>query len=849
MKEADLRQYIPFNDNWKFTDNYSEEIHTDFFDDKDLEVVRIPHTAKVTGFHYFDESVYQKVCGYRKCFKADPSWKGSRIIIHFEAVAHVSEVYINNIYICSHGSGYTAFEADITDHIRYDKDNVLSLRVSGTEKDNVPPFGHVVDYMTYTGIYRPVSLQIVPDNYIKDIFVRGIIPGGYVYNDREPSANKTEAKIKASITLLQEDKSLNVRLRLRRFTEAGLAGDSNIPAGARSAFDIESDNLKADMYREETLLGTAQIDDVVKAISHRTLPVSLWDSLYPAMYVLRVELIRGTEVIDEKEVRFGFRKMLFKHDGFYLNGRKFRIRGLNRHQSYAYAGYAMPRSMQVMDANILRNELSLNAVRTSHYPQSHDFIGRCDELGLLVFMEFPGWQHIGDSQWKDQALVNLKEMITQYRNHTSIMLWGVRINESVDDDDFYKKTNEVAHNLDDSRQTGGVRAKDHSHLFEDVYTYNDFSHDGKRPGCAPRKRITDDDKHAYLITEYNGHMFPTKSFDTEKRRAEHAIRHANVIDKVASYSDIAGSFGWCMFDYNTHKDFGSGDRICYHGVMDMFRNPKLAAAVYESQSDEHPVLEISSSMDIGEHDECIRGDVWMITNADSVRFYKNDIFIHEYKKADSPYKNMLHGPLLIDDYIGDQIRENESLPKRQCDDIKYLMNRAARFGMGGIGLKGALKAGKLVTIKHMTFEDATKLYNKYIGDWGGKSTEFRFEAVKDGKVVKTVIKSPSKELRLDIKIDHTDLKEAETYDVAAVRIRAVDQNGNVAPFACEPVMFKTCGPIEIYGPSLASLQGGLGGCYIKTTGKNGKASLTIQTEFDTRTVEFEVSSLMNEKVN
>lgn len=96
-------------------------------------------------------------------------------------------------------------------------------------------------------------------------------------------------------------------------------------------------------------------------------------------------------------------------------------------------------------------------------------------------------------------------------------------------------------------------------------------------------------------------MFPTKPFDDEEHRTEHAIRHANVLNAVAQEPDIAGSFGWCMFDYNTHKDFGSGDRICYHGVMDMFRNPKLAAAVYSSQQEDTPVLELSSSMDIGEH--------------------------------------------------------------------------------------------------------------------------------------------------------------------------------------------------------------------------------------------------------
>ena len=127
-------------------------------------------------------------------------------------------------------------------------------------------------------------------------------------------------------------------------------------------------------------------------------------------------------------------------------------------------------------------------------------------------------------------------------------------------------------------------------------------------------------------------MYPTKAFDWEEHRVEHALRHVRVLDAAAAEGDIAGSFGWCMFDYNTHKDFGSGDRICYHGVMDMFRNPKLAAKVYECQQEEHTVLELSSSMDIGEHPGCNRGETYIFTNADSVRMYKNDHFIKEYKE-------------------------------------------------------------------------------------------------------------------------------------------------------------------------------------------------------------------------
>lgn len=163
----------------------------------------------------------------------------------------------------------------------------------------------------------------------------------------------------------------------------------------------------------------------------------------------------------------------------------------------------------------------------------------CDRLGLLVFTEMPGWQHIGGQAWQDQAVENIKDMIVQYRNHPSIILWGVRINESQDNDAFYERTNATAHALDDTRQTGGVRAMKKSHLLEDVYTYNDFVHSGANAGCEPKEKVTSDVEKPYLITEYNGHMYPTKMFDWEEHRREHMIRHANVLDTVAGQEDIA----------------------------------------------------------------------------------------------------------------------------------------------------------------------------------------------------------------------------------------------------------------------------------------------------------------------
>src|SRR5699024_7271929 len=134
--------------------------------------------------------------------------------------------------------------------------------------------------------------------------------------------------------------------------------------------------------------------------------------------------------------------------------------------------------------------------------------------------------------------------------------------------------------------------------------------------------------------------------DCEAKRLEHALRHARVVSDAARQPGIAGSFGWCMFDYNTHRDFGSGDRICYHGVMDMFRNPKLAAAVYASQQEEKPVLEISSFMDIGEYPAGDLGTVGVFTNADRVDVYRNEMSAGSFAPA-KEYGGLAHPPVLI----------------------------------------------------------------------------------------------------------------------------------------------------------------------------------------------------------
>ena len=789
------------NDDWLFTEQFEDSLAAPEYPENTLQPIRLPHTCKETPFHYFDESLYQMVSGYRRHLLIPKDWQGKRILLTFEGAAHDSTVFCNGKKVGEHHCGYTAFTVDLTDNVLYGQDNLLCVRLDSRENLNVPPFGYVIDYMTYGGIYRDVRLEVKENVSLSDIFVHTAI---------DFRSSPVTAQITSEITLTESDENVTIR-------------QYYMPKSTATA--QESWRLLC----EQTVSTDVSCDKEFSLTATITAPL-LWDTEEANLYILKTQLYQDNTLLDETETTFGIREAVFKKDGFYLNGKKLMIRGLNRHQSYPYVGYAMPESMQRLDADFLKKELGLNAVRTSHYPQSHYFLERCDELGLLVFTEFPGWQHIGDDAWKAQAVANAEDMIRQYRNHPSIILWGIRINESPDDDAFYEKTNAVAHKLDPSRPTGGVRAMKKSHLLEDVYTYNDFLHDGEMPGCDPKKKVTSDMEKPYLISEYNGHMYPTKAFDNEERRSEHAIRHANVLDAVAGQSDIAGSFGWCMFDYNTHKDFGSGDRICYHGVMDMFRNPKLAANIYACEQEQTPVLEITSSMDIGEHPGCNRGNIYILSNADSVKMYKNDRFIKEYLPGMSPYKHLKHGPILIDDFIGDSLAQNERFRPKHAKEITDAMNLVARGSLNHIPKRLYLTALKLLLIYHIDFAEVTRLYTKYIGDWGGTATIYRFDAIKDGKVVKSVTKEPVREIRLEAEADHTILTEQHSYDVALVRIRAVDDHGNVLPFYQEPVRLIAEGDISIIGPDTIALQGGMGGTYVKSTGRSGRGALLLQSQ-------------------
>lgn len=782
-----MRREIPLNFDWEYRPDFREEFLKAEQPGDGFAKVEIPHANRVLPYNDFDDRDYQFVSSYRRLLQVPETEAGSRVFLRFEGVMTVAEVYLDGELLCVHEGGFTPFEVEITSRVAGGGEHRLFVKVDSREIPDVPPFGNVVDYLCYGGIYREVSLRILPPVFVKSLFVKTF---------ETPELEESEMLLDVS---------------------APLSSEKTAEVGGRLEILREGTPVFAEEF-SGSFAGTVTFQKVVGGIER-------WDVDHPVLYVLRLSISLGGIFADAAETRFGFRSCRFTADGFVLNNRPLKLFGLNRHQSWPYVGFAMPRRMQERDAEILKNELGVNFVRTSHYMQSGHFLSRCDELGLLVFEEIPGWQYVGNDHFKDLSFQNLRDMITTHFNHPSIILWGVRINESRDDDDFYLKTNEIAHELDDTRQTGGVRNFPGSHLLEDVYTFNDFSHVGDNPGLLSPVKVAK--AHVpFLVTENNGHIFPTKKFDSEERRREQALRHLKVLDAAFGREDLAGETSWCMNDYNTHAEFGSGDRICHHGVMDMFRIPKYAAAVYASQQEKKPVLVVASNMAMGDYPRSMVPPTVIFTNCDYVKVYRNGTCVGTFEEDWRSYPSVPHPPVIVDDYYGDQIRDNERWSPRIAARIRKVLVSVQKHG-GKLPLGDKLRALNLMAFHGFTMADGEALYGKYIGDWGTEGSSYVFEGYRDDQAVVKVAKGLPRKAILSASADDEVLIPRDTYEVTRVLVRMRDEYENDLPYAADVLEVKTTKELSVLGPTKTALIGGSVGIYVKTAGPKGTGTVTV----------------------
>ena len=782
-----MRKQVNLNFDWKFTPEFQESFLNQIIETWDD--VMIPHTMKELPLNYFDEKSYQLKGTYSKSIEITEEMKAGCILLEFQAVMNTAYVYLNGQLIMEHIGGYTPFEIDITEISRIGM-NILQVVVDSSEICDVPPFGHLVDYLAFSGIYREVSLNLLPKTHI----------------------NKCYLSTTESDQLSEDSVTLTIDMSIKQ------KGKENFQVKV----EIIQDGKAIHRHTFDELIETDQ--QFVAKINE----IKRWSIEEPYLYDIKIYLLRADKIYDLLTIRFGFRTAHFTPEGFLLNNKPIKLIGLNRHQSYPYVGYAMPKSMQELDAEILK-DYGCNIVRTSHYMQSNHFIRKCDELGLLVLEEIPGWQYIGNEQFKELTYKNIEAMIHNHFNHPSIITWGVRINESADDHDFYLKTNELARNLDPTRQTCGVRNTKKGEFLEDIYSYNDFSHNGDNLGLENPAKVTPG-YVPYIVTEHNGHMFPTKKQDPEPKRIEQAMRHANVIDAAYGYDKVSGAIGWCLSDYNTHFQFGSNDRICHHGVMDSFRIPKHAAYVYKSQREDEPVLYVANNMISGDYDEFRLPEVVVFSNCEYIKIYKNNQLIGDYYPDTDSYPNIPYPPYIIDDLIGDLIIENEKFKEKDARKITNLLLQYQKYGFK-LPLISKLSVAGLFIRKIINFGILMDLHEKYVSNQGDKPTVFRFEGYNDDELVISKEMAHSKKFILVAKSNTEELHHGYTYDVARIVIELKDEYDNTMNYSNDVISIQTSEHLKVIGPENVALLGGSVGVYVKTTGKAGKAWISISSKY------------------
>ena len=568
---------LAFDRDWMFGGKLNPSVRVADIDERTFSSITLPHCVAKLSWENWNPAAWQDLWIYRRHFSLPRELKGLRVFLKFDGVMVGATPTINGQELPRHLGGYLPFEYELTKWLK--SENTLNVTVD-SRWSNVPPEGSPlgakrVDYLEAGGIYRSAWLTAVPQIFIRDLFVKPV-------QVLDPS-RRIEVLCTLDAAVLPA-KSVQVEAQLQD--------------GARVV---------------SKAVETVHLDKIGQSSLTITLPnlgdVALWDVDSPRLYSVVARLLVDGKPIHDYRVRTGLRDARFELDGFFLNGSRLQLFGLNRHEIYPYVGGAMPPRVMRRDAEMLRRELNCNIVRCSHYPQSEAFLNACDELGLMVWEETPGWGYLGDDAWEELLVRDVGDMIVRDRNHPAIVIWGVRANESANDVALYRRTTALAKSLDDSRpdsgsMTPGSRKDWEENWHEDVFAFDDYhaEPDGSVGIADPVPGVP------YMLAEAVGQFDYTagKGFGIRYRRAGdvslqqvQAVRHAQAHSRAGAKPRICGVIAWCAFEYASLVN--SYNTVKTPGIADVFRIPKLGASFYHAQGDPNvrPIIQPSFYWDFG----------------------------------------------------------------------------------------------------------------------------------------------------------------------------------------------------------------------------------------------------------
>lgn len=544
------------------------------FNDKEWNLVSLPNGIEYVPTEASGCVNYQGEVWYRKHFTPEVSWKGKQLFLHFEAIMGKSKVWINGTLVNEHFGGFLPVIANVTEYIKYGEDNVIAVWADNSNDPSYPP-GKPQDQLDFTyfgGIYRDCWMIVHNNVFITDPNYENETAGGGLFvSFGQISEKLAEVRLDAHIRNLS-DKSFSGKVAYQLFDK-----DNRLVCQADKSFSVSKGKA-----RKTSLTLTVENPE-------------LWEPDSPYLYQLHVLIKdKSGQTVDGYRRRIGIRSIEFKgKDGFWLNGKPYPypLIGANRHQDFAVIGNALSNSLHWRDAKKLR-DAGLRVIRNAHYPQDPAFMDACDELGLFVIVNTPGWQFWNNEPvFAQRVYSDIRNMVRRDRNHPSVWMWEPILNETWYPEDFAKNVVDILHEeypYPYCYAGCDVTAKGHE------YFPIHFTHPLNGAGGA-FNTATMDPKISYFTREWGDNVDDWNSHNSPSRvnRAWgevpmliQAQGYAKTDYKYtcydALYRNTRQHMGGCLWHSFDHQRGYHPDPF-YGGIMDAFRQPKLSYYMFCSQ--------------------------------------------------------------------------------------------------------------------------------------------------------------------------------------------------------------------------------------------------------------------------
>ena len=565
------REVYSMNPAWRFHKGAVEGAETKEFNDKDWTVVSLPD-----GIEYLPTEAsgcinYQGEVWYRKHFMPDAALKGKKLFLHFEAIMGKSKVFVNGKLLTEHFGGYLPVIADVTDVLDWNGDNVIAVWADNSDDPSYPPgkAQDVLDYTYFGGIYRDCWLIAHNNVFITDPNYENEVAGGGLF--------VAFGKVSDALAEVQ------LKIHVRNATKNPFSGRVEYMLLQPDGTEVArlSDKIQVKVGRATTVSDRMPVKQPM-----------LWTPSTPTLYNLLVRVLdKEGNVIDGYRRRIGIRSIEFKgKDGFFLNGRPYGkpLIGANRHQDFAVVGNAVANSIHWRDAKKLK-DVGMEIIRNAHCPQDPAFMDACDELGLFVIVNTPGWQFWNDApEFAQRVYSDIRNVVRRDRNHPSVWLWEPILNETWYPADFAKNTRDIV----DAEYPypycySGSDSEARGHENFPVY----FAHPANMQDAS--KEI--DPTKTYFTREWGDNVDDWSSHNSPSRvarnwgeqpmrvQAQHyACPYYPVTSYDVLYKQSPQHVGGCLWHSFDHQRGYHPDPF-YGGLMDVFRQPKYSYYMFMAQ--------------------------------------------------------------------------------------------------------------------------------------------------------------------------------------------------------------------------------------------------------------------------